>query len=206
LSRPDAGPPLLRVASSDAGALLGFIDIYSHMDGGKLNSALRLSDGGGLSGTLEIEKFVLRGEPAMRSFITSPNAEPITSKVKIDPNSVAFSRLYAMLDKKNGRLTIQDGTISSPSIGSTLEGWVDFDRDALDLTGVFVPAYGVNNLFGQLPVIGILAGGSQEGLIGLNYRVAGKITAPVLTVNPLSAIAPGFLRKIFGVLPPFGPL
>ncbi|MGO9428232.1 hypothetical protein, partial [Rhodoblastus sp.] len=42
LSRPDAGPPLLRVASSDAGALLGFIDIYSHMDGGKLNSALRL--------------------------------------------------------------------------------------------------------------------------------------------------------------------
>ena len=65
-----------------------------------------------------------------------------------------------------------------------------------------MPAYGVNNLFGQLPVIGILVGGSQEGLIGLNYRVTGKFSSPQLTVNPLSAIAPGFLRKIFGVLPP----
>jgi hypothetical protein len=117
--------------------------------------------------------------------------------------SKAFSRLSAQLDKRNGRLTIEDGAISSPSIGSTLEGWVDFDRDALDLTGVFVPAYGVNNLFGQLPVFGaILGGGSQEGLFGLNYRVSGRFSAPSLTVNPLSAIAPGFLRKIFGVLPP----
>ncbi|WP_294534574.1 AsmA-like C-terminal region-containing protein [uncultured Rhodoblastus sp.] len=197
----DGGPPLLRVSTSDAGALLGFLDLYSHMEGGRLTGAFKLSDGG-LSGSLEILQFVLRGEPALRSFVSSPNAEPITAKVKIDPNAMAFSRLYALLDKRNGRLTIQDGTISSPSIGSTLEGWVDFDRDALDLTGVFVPAYGVNNLFGQLPVIGILVGGSQEGLIGLNYRVSGKFTSPSLTVNPLSAIAPGFLRKIFGVLPP----
>jgi hypothetical protein len=201
ISPTDGSPPLLRVSTSDAGALLGFLDLYSHMEGGELTGGFRLSDGG-MSGSLEILNFVLRGEPAMRSFVSSPNAEPITAKVKIDPNAVAFSRMYALLDKRNGRLTIKDGTISSPSIGSTLEGWVDFDRDSLDLTGVFVPAYGVNNLFGQLPVIGILVGGSQEGLIGLNYRVTGKFSSPQLTVNPLSAIAPGFLRKIFGVLPP----
>ena len=201
ISRPDSGPPLLRVATSDAGALLGFLDIYSHMEGGRLQSDLRIADGG-ISGSLDIDNFVLRGEPTMRSFVSAPNAEPITAKVKIDPNSVAFSRLHALIDKKNGRLDIRDGTISSPTIGSTLEGWVDFDRDALDLNGVFVPAYGVNNLFGQLPLVGaILGGGAQEGLIGLNYRVTGKASAPVLTVNPLSAIAPGFLRKIFGVLP-----
>jgi hypothetical protein len=198
----EGGPPLLRVSTSDAGALLGFLDLYSHMEGGRLTGAFRISDGG-LSGSFEILNFVLRGEPAMRSFVSSPNAEPITAKVKIDPNAVAFSRLSALVDKRNGRLTIEDGAISSPSIGSTLEGWIDFDRDALDLTGVFVPAYGVNNLFGQLPVFGaILGGGSQEGLFGLNYRVSGKVSAPSLTVNPLSAIAPGFLRKIFGVLPP----
>jgi hypothetical protein len=201
ISRPDSGPPVLRVGTSDAGALLGFLDIYSHMEGGRLQSDLRLA-GGGVSGALDIDNFVLRGEPAMRSFVSAPNAEPITAKVKIDPNSVAFSHLHAVIDKRNGRLEIRDGTISSPTIGSTLEGWVDFDRDALDLTGVFVPAYGVNNLFGQLPLVGaILGGGAQEGLIGLNFRVTGKASAPALSVNPLSAIAPGFLRKIFGVLP-----
>ncbi len=201
LSHPDDGAPLLRVTTSDGGALLGFLDLYSHMEGGKLTCALRLSDGG-MSGPLDIENFTLRGEPAMRSFATAPNNEQFAAKIKLDPNVVAFSRLHAVLDKKNSRLTIRDGVINSPDIGSTLEGWVDFDRDALDLNGVFVPAYGVNNLFGQLPVLGlVLGGGNKEGLIGLNYRVTGKTSAPVLAVNPLSAIAPGFLRKIFGVLP-----
>lgn len=202
LSHPDAGAPLLRVSTSDGGALLAFLDLYSHMEGGKLSCALRLSNGG-MSGPLDIENFTLRGEPAMRSFATAPSNQQFAAKIKLNPNVVDFSHLHAVLDKKNGRLTIRDGVISSPNIGSTLEGWVDFDQDALDLTGVFVPAYGVNNLFGQLPVLGlVLGGGNKEGLIGLNYRVSGKTTAPVLAVNPLSAIAPGFLRKIFGVLPP----
>jgi hypothetical protein len=190
------------VTTSDGGALLAFLDLYSHMEGGRLTSDLRLAENE-ISGPLDIENFTLRGEPAMRSFANAPNSEQFATKFKIDPNVVAFSRLHALLDKKNGRLTIRDGTISSPNIGSTLEGLIDFDRDVLDLTGVFVPAYGVNNLFGQLPVLGlVLGGGDQEGLIGLNYRVTGKLGAPVLSVNPLSAIAPGFLRKIFGVLPP----
>ncbi len=202
LSHPDAGAPLLRVTTSDGGALLAFLDLYSHMEGGKLTCALRLADGGDMSGPLDIKDFTLRGEPAMRSFATAPNYEQFASKIKLDQNVIAFSRLHAVLAKKNGRLTIRDGTINSPNIGSTLEGWVDFDRDALELNGVFVPAYGVNNLFGQVPVLGlVLGGGNKEGLIGLNYRVSGKTTAPVLAVNPLSAIAPGFLRKIFGVLP-----
>ena len=190
------------MTTSDGGALLAFLDLYSHMEGGRLVCELRLAEGA-ISGPVDIEKFTLHGEPAMRSFANAPNNEQFASKLKINPNVVAFSRLHAVLDKKGGRLTVRDGTISSPNIGSTLEGWIDFDRDALDMTGVFVPAYGVNNLFGQLPVLGlVLGGGDQEGLIGLNFRVTGKPSAPVLSVNPLSAIAPGFLRKIFGVLPP----
>jgi hypothetical protein len=202
LSHADGGAPLLRVTTSDGGALLAFLDLYSHMEGGRLTCDLRVGEAG-ISGPLDIENFTLRGEPAMRSFANAPNNEQFATKFKIDPNVVSFRRLHALLDKKNGRLTVRDGTISSPNIGSTLEGWIDFDRDSLDLNGVFVPAYGVNNLFGQLPVLGlVLGGGDQEGLIGLNYRVTGKPSAPVLSVNPLSAIAPGFLRKIFGVLPP----
>jgi hypothetical protein len=48
-------------------------------------------------------------------------------------------------------------------------------------------------------VVGIfLGGGSNEGLFGVNFRISGPATAPMLTINPLSALAPGFLRKIFG--------
>ncbi len=201
LSHPDGGAPLFSLTTSDGGALLAFFDFYTHMEGGAFDAELRLADAG-FSGTVDIENFVLRGEPALKSFASAPSAGQIASKVKLDPNAVTFSRLHAMLDKSGSRLNIRDGAIANPTIGSTIEGWIDFDRDTMDLNGTFVPAYGVNNLFGQLPVLGlVLGGGSQEGLIGVNFRVSGKTSAPVLSVNPLSAIAPGFLRKIFGILP-----
>jgi hypothetical protein len=35
-------------------------------------------------------------------------------------------------------------------------------------------------------------------LFAVNFRVSGPVASPTLTVNPLSAVAPGFLRKLFG--------
>jgi hypothetical protein len=63
-----------------------------------------------------------------------------------------------------------------------------------------VPAYGLNNMFSQVPVVGlILGGGRNEGLFAVNFRISGPASSPTLTVNPLSMVAPGFLRKFFGV-------
>jgi hypothetical protein len=53
-------------------------------------------------------------------------------------------------------------------------------------------------MFSKLPVVGLFMGGSNEGLFGVNYGITGSMSSPTLNVNPLSAIAPGFLRKIFG--------
>jgi hypothetical protein len=63
--------------------------------------------------------------------------------------------------------------------------------------GTFVPLYGINNAFGQLPIVGLFLGGSNEGLVGITYEVVGPPGAPVLRVNPISAVAPGMLRKFF---------
>ena len=66
------------------------------------------------------------------------------------------------------------------------------------MNGTFVPLYGLNNMFGQIPIVGmILGGGSNEGLIGITYEVVGTPGAPVLRVNPISLMAPGVTRKIF---------
>ena len=46
-------------------------------------------------------------------------------------------------------------------------------------------------------VVGLFLGGSNEGLLGVTYEVVGPPSAPVLRVNPISAVAPGLLRKFF---------
>jgi hypothetical protein len=65
------------------------------------------------------------------------------------------------------------------------------------MSGTFVPMYALNNMFGQIPIVGLfLGGGSNEGLIGVTYELVGTPGQPVLRVNPISAILPGVTRKI----------
>ena len=49
-----------------------------------------------------------------------------------------------------------------------------------------------------MPILGtIIGGGQNEGIFGMTYEVVGPPATRRLRVNPMSMVAPGFLRKIF---------
>jgi hypothetical protein len=103
----------------------------------------------------------------------------------------------AEFTRQNGQLAIREGVLKGPTMGGTIEGSLDFPGNQVRMSGTFVPMYGLNNMFGQVPVLGLLlGGGSNEGLIGMTYEIVGTPGAPVLRVNPISAIFPGVTRKI----------
>jgi hypothetical protein len=198
--RGQTGEPLVSLSTQDAGALLSFFDLYKRMEGGRLQLAGRIDDRG-IDGSFVVSEFVLRDEPALRRLVTEGvAARDEKNALKIDTTTASFTRLAASFTRTSSQLVIRDGVIYGPQVGIKLDGTVDFGRDQANLNGTFVPAYGLNNLFSQIPVFGpILGGGSNEGLFAVNFRITGQATAPMLTINPLSAIAPGMLRKIFGV-------
>ena len=196
------GPATIVLRTQDAGATLSFLDLYRRMRGGALDLSMRLADGK-QDGEVTIANFTLKDEPAMQKFVAEGaapagnNGAPAT----LDPTSVPFTKLKAGFTRANGRIDIRDGVMFGQQIGATISGAVDFARNTVDLNGAFVPAYEVNNLFARVPLLGPLLGGNKnEGLFAVNYRVTGPASAPVLHVNPLSAIAPGFLRTIFGAM------
>jgi len=87
-------------------------------------------------------------------------------------------------------------------LGGTVAGTVNLAEQTLSLSGTFVPIYALNNFFAKIPILGFALGGnSGEGLIGVTYRLSGSLSDPVLTVNPVSAIAPGIFRKMFEFQP-----
>ncbi len=198
------GPPdaaRLMILSDDAGSLLLFTDLYKHMENGRLLANIQIGPAS-LAGVLTVDGFVLRDEPALRRLVaeSAPANDASGNPRKIDPGAMPFNRLQVRFQREGSRLVMSDGVMNGDAIGLTVDGWLDFAHDGVDMTGTFVPAYAVNNLFSKIPVFGaILGGGSNEGLIGVNYRVEGKISSPTLSVNPLSAIAPGIFRQIFGV-------
>ena len=86
------------------------------------------------------------------------------------------------------------------SIGITVEGALDLEEDIAELEGTVVPAYGEPGLGANTDLRSILTGGENEGIFAASYAVKGPLEDPAIAVNPLSALAPGFLRKLFDAI------
>jgi hypothetical protein len=198
--------PVVLMQADDAGAVLRFLDIYRRMAGGDLVMQLATGDAP-QAGFLTLHGFTLRNEPALRRII--PTQTQVVAgqdragnpqAVRIDVNEVSFAKARVDFTRSAGRIDFKDAAIWGMQVGFTLGGFIDYVRDRMDIAGTFVPAFGINNAFAQVPLFGPLLGGGQyEGLFAVNFRISGQASAPGLTVNPLSAVAPGFLRKLFGV-------
>ncbi len=189
--------------SSDAGALLRFLDIYEHMEGGAIALNLRGTGNGPLSGQLDARDFWLVNEPRMRSLVSTAPAggqRSLNQAVRgdIDTTRVQFERAFSLIEKGTGSLRLERGVLRGPLIGSTFQGTLYDAAGNMDMTGTFMPAYGLNRIFGEIPLIGQLLGnGRDRGLIGITFRLAGKSGEPQLQINPLSVIAPGIFRSVF---------
>ncbi len=194
------GAPLFVIRSSDAGSSLAFMDLYKRMAGGRLDANLAFGRGQ-VDGFATVRDFTLKEDPAIKKLATESlaNQSRTADADKLDPSSVPFTKLEVKFTKSGSKVAVEDGSLFGPTIGATVKGNLDLGRDQVNLHGTFVPLYGLNNLFSQVPLFGpLLGGGKHEGLFGINYRITGSPSKPVMTINPLSAVAPGFLREIFG--------
>ena len=176
--------------TDDAGALFRFTDLYPRMFGGQMWVAMDppTQDHAPQVGTLYIRNFAVRGEPGLERVVSGAPGQ--------GQGGVQFSELHCGFTRVPGRMAVHDGVVRGPVVGATIEGQIDYVRNDMRLRGTFVPFYGLNNMFGQLPIVGLFLGaGSNEGLLGITYEASGPPSAPRITVNPVTAIAPGLLRK-----------
>jgi len=189
----------LVVQSENGGSLLRFLDLYNRAHGGDL--VLTMGAGASQSGDLTFRNFIVRDEPALRRVVGAQPASAFTGdrpeEQRIDTSEVAFTKLKAEFTRSTSRLDVSEMVIWGQQVGFTLQGHVDYGRDRVDIGGTFVPGYAFNNVFAQVPVVGALLGGGSQygGLFAVNFRISGAASAPTMTINPLSAIAPGILRR-----------
>ncbi len=191
-TRTSNGRQVMYFETSDAGALFRFTDVYPRIVGGKIWVVMDppTADNAPQAGLINLRDFSIRGENALENVVS--NAPPGQR------NNVEFTQARAEFTRTPGRTMIRDGVVKGPMIGATMEGLIDYGRDEVSVRGTLVPLYGLNNMFGQLPIVGLfLGGGSNEGLLGITYEVTGSPSNPRPIVNPISAIAPGLLRKLF---------
>src|SRR6185437_11239677 len=94
-------------------------------------------------------------------------------------------RFIGDFTKTGGRIDVPLARTYGPSLGLTASGYFDYDTDRIDVRGTVVPAYALNSLVGQIPLIGhFLTGGKGTGIFAVVYNATGKLSEPTISVNP----------------------
>ncbi|HUC50993.1 MAG TPA: DUF3971 domain-containing protein [Xanthobacteraceae bacterium] len=196
-ARPGVARQVVEMQTTDAGAFFRFNDIYSRMNGGQMTTVIEAPSANNPTqlGTMTVRNFSVHDESQLEQAVQQ-QAGPQPPRGS-NNNNIDFTSMKVDFTRSQARLALRDGVVRGPVLGGTIDGMIDYSRDEVHLRGTLVPLYGANNLLGQIPVVGLFLGGDKEGLLGVTYEVVGRPGAPIMHVNPLSALAPGLLRKVF---------
>ena len=198
----------LRLTASDAGKLLSGVDFTDQLEGGQLDVAAKLTELADPEGDQDFD-LVTNGEMSLNRFrvVNAPilaqllmAGSPQGAQDLLNQNGIGFDRFYVPFQISRGRISFDRSQALGPAIGITVGGVIDQSDDELDLTGTIVPSYSINSAIGYVPVFGpLLVSREGEGLFAFTYNIQGALEDPKIAVNPLSGLAPGFLRRIFQI-------
>ncbi|MEQ9636255.1 MAG: AsmA-like C-terminal domain-containing protein [Devosia marina] len=186
----------LSMAFNDAGTVLRLLGIYSQLAGG--SGSLVMTTNRRLDqevGRLVMRNFAIVDENNVVQILGnhSDSRAAIAARNRLDfrAGEVDFIR-------KSDRVEVTDAVLAGDTVGGTMRGFIYTDQRQYDLSGTYVPLFGLNNIFQQLPILGPLLGGRDgEGLVGVTFAVRGPLEDPQFLVNPLSILAPGIFREMF---------
>jgi len=190
------------VTSSDAGVFLRAMGVADNLEGGHLQLDGIFADmrpGDPLIGTATLENFTMRQAPAIGRLLQGMTLYGLSDVLR--GPGLHFSRLVAPFRWQHRVLSLFSARAFSPSLGLTAQGDIDIARRIADVKGTVVPAYFFNQLLGDLPLVGrVFSPEKGGGVFAARYSVSGPLADPKVGVNPLSALTPGFLREVFGLL------
>jgi hypothetical protein len=186
----------LSVAFNDAGTVLRLLGVYSQLAGG--SGSLVMTTDRSLDrevGQLILRNFAIVDEDNVIQVLGnhSDSRAAISSSNRLD-----FRAAQIDFVRTSDRVEVLDAVLAGDTVGGTMRGFIYTDQRRYDLTGTYVPLFGLNNIFQQLPILGpILGGRDGEGLVGVTFAVRGPLDQPQFLVNPLSILAPGIFREMF---------
>jgi len=196
------GPGEMRrfwIEAPNFGRMLQIFGLYENVDGGVLRLEGALPPPGETGTTnlrVEAGNFTLVRMPVLARILAAGSLEGLSAL--LNGGGIPFETLEADLTLRDGVLGIANARAAGPALGVTVDGSVDLDEEAMGLDGVIAPSYGLNSLFGNLPLVGgLLVSREGEGVIGITFSVSGPFDQPTVFANPLSALVPGVLRRMF---------
>ena len=191
----------LSVEAKDAGRFLRGIDAVRTMESGHLTLDGEIDNSVGfypLTGTATIDGVVVRNSPALGKLLQAITLYGLVDALR--GPGMTFSHIVVPFRYDGANLNLDEAHAANSSLGLTAKGRISLPSGKAALTGTIVPAYFFNSALGRLPLVGKLFSPEKGGgVFAARFGLEGSIQDPVISINPISALTPGFLRDIFGI-------
>ncbi len=184
------------VRSDDAGFGARVLLKADYLIGGKLTfeGKFKGSDG---DAVVTMKDVRLKDAPLLAQLFSLASLQGLADVLSGD--GVLFTDVNAPVKFVDGRLDLPGLRATGPAMGITARGWIAPEDSELALDGVLAPSFiGANQVLGALPIIGDLFVSRQgEGMFAPTYSVRGTFSRARISINPVAALTPGVLRRIF---------
>lgn len=188
----------LNAHSRNAGAALAAFGVSKTVYNGRLRlsgeSIYPLGAGPWMM-RLNVDEFRVREAPQLAQILSVISVTGILEN--LSGAGLYFDQLDSSIRFSGNDLAIGHMRLVGTSLGLSLRGHIDMERDRVNLDGTVAPM-NILNLIADNTILGsILTGTRGEGIIAPQYRVSGAASNPSVTVQPLTTLMPGVLREIF---------
>lgn len=189
--------PKIEVSSGNAGFLTESFLGSDFLEGGEMTISGVLASGDlPTKLNVNITDARLRDAPFLTQILSLASLRGLADT--FTGEGVLFSSIEVPLTITGDRYSIDGARAQGPALGLTANGWLRTDGQAIRVDGVLVPSFGINSALGGVPILGdLFVSRDGEGVFSLTYGVRGSLAEANVSVNPLSAITPGVLRRVF---------
>ena len=190
---------VLTLEGNDAGKILNGLNITKLVEGGniKMSVFLREQDYNNFDALIDVSKFNVTNAPILVRLISTLSLTGLLNL--LEENGIYFERGLAKINNFNNKLNIENIEAVGEAMAISLKGWINNEKDILQVQGTIAPATLLTKLLEPIPVLNdLLIGGDKAGVVLTEFRLDGSTQKPSISFRPLSS-APGLLRDIFNL-------
>ena len=149
-------------------------------------------------GKIIISDFKIREIPVLAQILSLASVTGILDTLKGE--GIRFDNTVIVYENDEKFFTFKDFYGTGPSLGFIVEGRINNLDDFVSLDGNLIPAYEVNRLLSNIPILGqILTGKSGDGVFGVSFKIKGKDNNFETSINPVRTITPRFVQRFVDI-------
>tara|TARA_A100001011_G_scaffold397558_2_gene498969 strand:+ start:3974 stop:6751 length:2778 start_codon:yes stop_codon:yes gene_type:complete len=182
--------------SNYAPRLFNILDINLDLNKGSLKiEGEKSPDSGNYIGNIAGKDFVFLDAPLFADFITLFSIKGLTQKLK--DGGIIFEDFTSRYEFSPNKLRLIDSLIKGSELGLSFDTVVGLNNDYFLTTGTIIPAYTLNTLITNFPIVGdiITAGSPEDGLLGASFKIEKKEGEYDISYNPISVFIPNLFKN-----------